>query len=182
MYLHNHLITLRAPEPEDIDTIYRWENDSSLWEYGETIEPYSRYTLRKYLISADKTIYEKQQLRLMVQMNETKQIIGAVDLFGFEAYHLRAGIGVLIDSAYRRQGFSVMALALLVDYAFHFLHLNQLYCHIHPANTASIRMVMHAGFKQVGTLRQWLRRDNGYEDVGVFQLLASEANTVTNSL
>ena len=66
MFLRNDFMTLRALEPEDLEIMYRWENDSSLWMYGSTMEPYSRYTIKQYIANSDKTIYEKKQLRLMI--------------------------------------------------------------------------------------------------------------------
>ena len=40
-YLTGKQIELRAVEPEDLDALYRWENDSSLWIYGSTVSPLS---------------------------------------------------------------------------------------------------------------------------------------------
>ena len=36
----NEQLTLRAMEPEDIDLLYRIENDRSLWDVGSTNVPY----------------------------------------------------------------------------------------------------------------------------------------------
>ena len=63
MYLKNDHITLRALEPEDLEHFYRWENDTTLWAVSSAVEPYSRYILKEYIAFADKTIYEKKQLR-----------------------------------------------------------------------------------------------------------------------
>ena len=38
-------VRLRAMEPEDLDILYRIENDMSLWDVGNTNVPYSRYAL-----------------------------------------------------------------------------------------------------------------------------------------
>ena len=46
-YLTGKQIELRAVEPEDLDALYRWENDSSLWIYGSTVSPFSRYLLKR---------------------------------------------------------------------------------------------------------------------------------------
>ena len=64
MYLENENIRLRALEPEDLEILYKWENDTSIWQVGCTTEPYSRYILKEYIAYSDKTIYEKKQLRL----------------------------------------------------------------------------------------------------------------------
>ena len=49
--LENDCIKLRAPEPEDLEVFYKWENDTTLWPLGSTLIPYSRYDLKQYLSS-----------------------------------------------------------------------------------------------------------------------------------
>ena len=39
-WLENDTIRLRALEPEDLDLLYAWENDTSLWEFGSTLVHY----------------------------------------------------------------------------------------------------------------------------------------------
>lgn len=171
-YLTSDRITLRAPEPEDLDAFYRWENDTALWAVGCAIEPYSRYALRQYIATADQDIYAKRQLRLMLERRTDKMVVGAVDLFDFDPLHRRAGVGVLVDRQFMRQGFAAEALTLLVEYAFGILHLKQLYAHV-PADNAACRALFdHAtAFVHTATLRSWLQRDNTYVDVELWQLI-----------
>ena len=42
-------IRLRALEPEDLDWLYRIENDEHVWKWGNSNVPYSRYALKKYI-------------------------------------------------------------------------------------------------------------------------------------
>ncbi len=35
MLLKNDLFYLRALEPEDLEILYKWENDSSVWAAGD---------------------------------------------------------------------------------------------------------------------------------------------------
>ena len=48
-WLTNGNIRLRAPEPEDLELLYKMENDTTLWSVGNSTQPYSRYTLRNYI-------------------------------------------------------------------------------------------------------------------------------------
>jgi len=64
--LENNTISLRAPEPEDIDKLYAWENDTALWEYGSADSPHLPLQLKQYLIESKQDIYVDKQLRLMV--------------------------------------------------------------------------------------------------------------------
>ena len=43
------VVRLRAMEPEDLDALYRIENDRDVWDVGENNVPYSRYILHDYI-------------------------------------------------------------------------------------------------------------------------------------
>ncbi len=57
-------ITLRAVEPTDVDCLYIWENDPSLWPHGSTRAPLSRFQLSEYATGYDADPYSARQLRL----------------------------------------------------------------------------------------------------------------------
>ena len=59
-------INLRAPEPEDLELIYEWENNNPYWLISNTIIPFSRFTLKRYIENSHKNIFETGQLRLMI--------------------------------------------------------------------------------------------------------------------
>ena len=59
-------IYLRALEPEDLDFLYKLENDISIWEISGTQKPYSKATLIDYLSNAHLDIFEVKQLRLCI--------------------------------------------------------------------------------------------------------------------
>ena len=42
-------IALRAMEPADIDAIYSWENDPSLWGVSAAHQPFSRQALQRFI-------------------------------------------------------------------------------------------------------------------------------------
>ena len=61
---------------------------------------------------------------------------------------------------------------LLLDYAFGFLKLHQVYVHISADNKASIALFEGLGFNHCGTLAEWVKSTkNEYEDIWVFQLI-----------
>ena len=84
-------IRLRALEPEDLELLYEWENDNSYWAISNTVSPFSRYTLKRYIENSHKTIFETGQLRLMIEHIEDKITIGTIDVFEFDPFHKRAG-------------------------------------------------------------------------------------------
>ncbi len=165
-------IRLRALEPEDLELLYEWENDDSNWIISNTISPFSRYTLKRYLENSHKSIYETGQLRLMIDHISDNTTIGTIDLFDFDPFHKRAGIGILIaEEDYRRKGFASMALTCLSSYCFRTLHLHQIYCNILGSNSESMELFRRHGFIETGIRKDWINASDGYFDEHMFQLI-----------
>jgi diamine N-acetyltransferase len=172
VYLENNILKLRALEPEDLDILYRWENDSNLWRYGSTLAPYSRFSLKEYISESRWDIFQSRQLRLMITLKSGNISVGTIDLYDFDPMNLRAGIGILIDGDYRRQGLALQALVLLKDYAFRFLTMKQLYAFVPEKNEASILLFKRGGFEQSGYLHAWIKNDDDvFENVFLMQAI-----------
>lgn len=167
--LENEIIRLRALEPEDLDILYRWENNPELWSAGNTLSPYSRFILKEYIRESHRDIFDMKQLRLMVELRSTGATIGTVDLFDFDPHHRRAGIGILIDPLYQRKGLGTETMNVLQTYAFSFLKLHQLYVHISIYNEASKALYARCGFSVAGIMTDWIITENGYSDVVMMQ-------------
>ncbi|MFZ4456421.1 MAG: GNAT family N-acetyltransferase [Bacteroidales bacterium] len=167
--LSSDRIILRAPEPEDLETLYRWENDTTLWQYGNTLNPLSRFALREFIASCSENIFETKQTRMMVIDKANNQPIGAVDLYELDPFHQRIGIGVFIDVEFQKQGFAKEALGLMKNYCFDLLQLHQLFAHIPENNRASLALFKSSGFQESGVLKGWIRWNDKHENVVVMQ-------------
>ncbi len=162
--LTNKTINLRAPEPEDLDLLYIWENNTSVWQISGTLVPFSRFVLKQYLENAGKDIFEMKQLRLIIQLNSNKRPVGAIDLFDFDPFHSRAGVGILMaDPSDRRKGYAREALETIMTYCFDVLQLHQIYCNIASSNQVSIKLFTAAGFEMIGEKKDWLKTGNRFE-------------------
>ncbi|HEX8515781.1 MAG TPA: GNAT family protein [Bacteroidia bacterium] len=171
MRLKGKHILLRALEPEDIDLLYAWENDTKNWNVSNTQTPFSRFLLEQYITTSHVDIYSAKQLRLMICKLEGTAV-GSIDLFDFDPNHLRAGIGILIaEKTDRRKGYASEALDLLVRYSFELLNLHQLYCNITTDNESSILLFQKHGFQITGIKKQWIRNGNEYKDELLLQLI-----------
>ncbi|PTN07845.1 GNAT family N-acetyltransferase [Mangrovibacterium marinum] len=167
--LHFGKINLRPLEPEDLELLYQWENDSSLWQVSNTQAPFSRFILKQYLEESHRDIYETKQLRLIIEAEEAIAV-GAIDLFDFDPFHQRAGIGILIYSpANRQKGYAADALQLMCRYAKETLGLHQLYANIGANNPASMGLFEKCGFSLSGTKKDWLNSPAGRIDEHIYQ-------------
>ncbi len=162
-------IRFRALEPDDIDLLYEWENDAEIWEVSNTYEPFSKYILAKYIKDSQRDIYENKQVRMIIETIEGKAV-GAIDLFDFDPFHFRAGVGILIHNEKdRKMGYANDALQLLCIYAANYLRLHQLFANITADNLASIQLFKNNGFEMTGSKKDWRRTLDGWKTELLFQ-------------
>lgn len=168
--LSSEHLTLRALEPEDLDVLYRCENDPALWNEGSMIPPFSRYDLRQYIETAQ-DIYTSRSIRLVVEEKESRKCVGMVDLFDFEPISLRVEMGILILDDYRGRGYAKETIEMVRSYVFDFLHCHQLVARSSVKNEASLALFRESGFVEAGLLRDWVRDNQSWCDCVVFQLI-----------
>jgi len=164
-------INLRALEPEDLDFLFKIENNESFWEVSHTQAPFSKYVLKKYLENAHLDIYEVKQLRLVIEDSHIKEHIGMIDLFDFDPLNKRAGIGILIQPEKQQKGYASEAIQLLTKYSFRYLNLHQLYANITTDNDKSLSLFLKHNFKKIGVKKDWIYNRGNYKDEILLQLI-----------
>lgn len=165
-------LQLRALEPADVDVLYHWENNTTIWHLSNTLTPFSRFALEQYILNAE-DIYTTKQLRLMIDLHaeDPLRTIGCVDLFDFDPIHMRAGVGIMIIEPERGKGYASEALDLILDYAFNILRLHQLYSNVISGNTASLELFKKKHFEIIGVKKEWLKSGEEYTDEYMLQLI-----------
>ena len=169
--MQNDKISLRAPEPQDLDMMYLWENDSSLWNVGNAVAPYSRKQLWDYIEGYEADIFKSRQLRFVIVDNASGNAVGAIDLYDFDPVNRHASVGILVDSRYRGQGVARSAVSLLCDYCSVHLGMHSLIAVTSRSNDGGVALFHSCGFDACGCLRSWIRQGNIYEDAVLLQRL-----------
>lgn len=170
-WLKNERITLRSPEPEDLELMYEMENDTALWSAGNATLPYSRYTLRAYLEQSSQDLFSEHQARFVIDL-ASNEAAGMIDLAEYDPLNSRAEVCIGLLGQHRGKGIASEALQLLCEYAFKKLHLHQLYVYVPQWNNESIALFEKKGFEKSALLRHWQRSENGYNDVYLMQKIA----------
>jgi len=167
-------IRLRALEPGDVDLLYQWENDTSVWKVTNTLAPYSRFQIEEYVLNAQNNIFAARQLRLMIMAKDGRggeTPAGAIDLFDFDPFHFRAGVGILILEQFRDKGIGLESMQVMIRYVFGTLNMHQLFCNISPDNEPSLRLFEKLGFARCGIKRGWINDMGTWKDEWMFQLV-----------
>lgn len=178
-FLSDDVITLRAVEPDDIDLLMEWENDSSEWLSSANIAPYSRKQMWAYIDNYSADIAVDGQLRLMIVENVGRAIVGMVDLFDYDPINRRASVGIFVCRSARGHGIARHALDTIGRYASGRLMLAQLVVTISADNEASLALFGSVGYAEAGRLRQWYVRPcsvGGYVDAIICQKIFAGRN------
>ena len=165
----NSKVFLRAMEPEDLEFLYDIENDEQIWDVGTTNVPYSRNLLLDYITSSSGDIFADKQVRLMLE-NEDRVTIGIVDLVNFSPVHHRAELGIVIQKAYRHQGYASLALRKICEYSKNILHLHQIFAIVPENNKNCLKLMESFGFQANTMLKDWLFDGSRYCSAKVFQI------------
>ena len=161
---------LRALEPEDLEFLFSSENNEAFWEISGTQIPYSKHILQIYIENAHQDIYEAKQYRFVI-CNTQNIPVGMIDLFDFNPQHKRIGVGILIIPEYHGKGYASEALEMIVDYAFTYLNVHQIFANITANNNKSIALFEKFNFKKVGIKKDWIYADSCYKDEILYQLI-----------
>ena len=162
-------IKLRAPEPEDLEVMFRFENSTDVWEMSNTTGPYSRFQLKQYIEQSQNDLFADRQLRLMIE-NGAGQTVGIIDVCCYDPLHNRAEVGIMVDKAFRGQGIGMKALSLLEEHCFHYLGVHQLFAYIAEKNLPCRKLFAACGYKENAVLKDWMHTSGGgYTDVLIVQ-------------
>lgn len=171
MSINNKKVKFVPIEPENLDWLYAHENSPQVWKVSNVRVPLSKYALAKYIENSHRDIWESKEQRLIIADYSSNKPLGTVELFDFDPYHGRAGVGIIIfDTNDRKKGYAQNALSLLMDYAKNELGIRQLYANIAQSNEPSILLFEKLGFKKTGHKQQWLKIPAAYEDELFYQV------------
>jgi len=171
MKLIKENIRLRAPELEDLEMLYKWENDERIWYLSHTDTPFSRFDLEQFILHSNHDIYSEKQYRFMIENTQDNKLLGCVDLFDFDAKNKRLGLGILIDEKHRKQGFASKAIDIVVQYSFEQLDVHQVFCHVLFSNTDSLNLFKRKHFSMIGVKKDWVYFNKQYQDEVMLQLI-----------
>ena len=112
----------------------------------------------------------------MIDDNQNGDTVGCIDLYDYDEFNERAGIGILIDKNHRGKGYAKQSINLLMDYCFNTLLLKQLYVLTLATNTESMLLFESLGFERCGVRKQWCKTAAGFVDQVEYQYINNRYN------
>lgn len=106
-------------------------------------------------------------------------LIGNCSIFRINERNRKAEAGIFIgDKNYLSKGYGTEALALLIDYGFNILNLNNIMLEVFSYNKRAIRSYEKVGFKEIGRRREAIIFAGEKHDEIYMDILASEFESI----
>lgn len=171
LMLNTELYRLRAPEPEDVDIIYRWENDPEDWNSSyNNYAPLSRLQIEEHIRNCCNDPFGERQLRLMMERKDTAEVVGGVEITELNPKNRTAFIGFYVDPKWRGIGIGTLMVSLVLNYCSELLGLRSLCAHTSASNGGAIKILQSNGFRPAGRLSSWLQDGRDRKDMLIFQI------------
>jgi RimJ/RimL family protein N-acetyltransferase len=106
-----------------------------------------------------------------IELPETGEIVGNVNLHRFFERNRRCEIGYAIAGTHQGKGYATEALTALIEYGFRELDINRFEADINPANRASARVLERLGFRLEGLMPERWITCGKTEDTAFYGLL-----------
>jgi RimJ/RimL family protein N-acetyltransferase len=158
-------VYLRALEPSDLDRMWKWHNDSGLYEMLVGAFRHVSHAAEEAWIR-QKAAYSQTEIQLAICLKEGDQHIGNINLRSIDWVSRHAQVGVFIgEEDHWSKGYGQQAMRLILRHAFNDLGLRRVHLIVLDDNDRAIRAYEKCGFIVEGRLRQHAYKQGKFRDL-----------------
>lgn len=157
---------LRAATKDDLKQIRAWGKDPAFEEFFRRCPPAATWP-------TDDQLFTWFQAAHVIEQGEHP--VGLVQLFNFDTLNRRAEIGVMVDpDTVDRRLVASEACYAIGEYAFGYLGLERVICHVLAHRNGLAQLLTLNGFKEEGLLRNNCFWKGEFHDERLFALLKQD--------
>ena len=166
-------LVLRPLTHQDAPALFAVFSDPAVVRYWSA-EPWTDISFAETAIARAMESYrDETDIRFAIELAETGELIGTVNLHHFFNQNNRCELGYALGSRHWGKGYATEAIAAALEHGFHAAKLNRIEADIDPRNSASARVLEKLGFRKEGYMPQrWLVHGQ-YADTVNYGLLRS---------
>jgi RimJ/RimL family protein N-acetyltransferase len=179
--LQGKLVRLRRPEPDDVDRVLRWINDTEVTQYLAARYPVSRAQETAWLERVSKQ-GPADGVVLAIETLAGSRHIGTISLDRVQPDDRHATLGIMIgEKDCWGAGYGTDAIVTLLRYAFDWMNLHRIDLKVWSENPRAIASYLKCGFVMEGRLRQDYYQRGAYHDILHMGILAGEFRALHGS-
>jgi RimJ/RimL family protein N-acetyltransferase len=162
-------LILRPFELRDAKEVQRLAGDLRIAQMTLAVpHPYPDGEAESWIASHPNDFHQGVGIVFAIVLKSDQALIGAISITGISKTHRRGEAGYWIACDFWNQGYCTEALKTLIDYGFRELNLNKVTSRHMTKNPQSGRVMLKAGMKQEGLLKDDCFRYGRFEDSAVY--------------
>lgn len=168
------IISLRSWHTNDTDALARHANNIKIFANLRDgfPHPYNESDAQKFITMATETPPEKAKIWAIDINGEAAGSIGIH--MKEDVYRKNAELGYWLAEKYWGQGIMTYCVKQVMTYAFENYDIRRIYAEIYASNTASRKVLHHAGFRHEATLNKNVYKLDEYLDTSLYAILREE--------
>ena len=169
-------LILRRLRLADTDDLYEYASDEEVARHVLWRVHASRAQSRAFLRAARRQYSTGFPGSFAIVLKENGKMIGTIGFMWINSEFRSCEVGYSLNRNYWNRGLMTEALKAVIDFAFDELHLNRIEAQHETDNPASGRVMIKAGMRYEGTMRQRVRNKGRFSDVAVYAILRRDLN------
>jgi RimJ/RimL family protein N-acetyltransferase len=165
-------LRMRAHRDDDLTDLVVLAGNREIARWTATIpHPYSETDGREWIARVQENHAAGQPRRFAIALKETDRLIGGVGLDGSTGDSSdEPALGYWLGLPYWGNGYAREAVAAVIDYGFRTLGLKTIRAYTDPGNTASQKVLLQCGLKNVGEIELLTPTPHGERRAPLFRI------------
>ena len=173
-YWQTELIRLRGLEPEDGDTLWRWNQDSEMARNLDFVwPPVSLAQVRQETEAEAQKKLENDTFSWVIEDSEGRAV-GFIHTHHCNPRNGAFKYGLGVEARHRRKGYAAAAILLVLSYYFQELRYQKVTVQMHSENEASRFLHERLGFVREGAVRRVIFTRGRYLDEFYYGMTVGE--------
>ena len=149
-------------------------NDPTITRYTSIPYPLTGTWIRDYITTSMEKYDSKEKLTWGIFKTDIKKFVGVGVIKDIDYKNKVGKLGYSVGKHYWNRGYTLMAVRLILKYAFEELDLNRIEVRIAPDDEKSIKLLEILGGEKEGEMRKAFCYNNSFSDVYLYSILKKE--------
>ncbi|MGN4125973.1 GNAT family N-acetyltransferase [Lysinibacillus sphaericus] len=167
-------LLLRKMEESDAQALFKIWSDPDVTKFMNISNFTHEHQAKEMIELLNELALDHKAIRFTIIETASNEIIGSCGFNSIDFENARAEIGYDIAKAYWGKGYAPEGIMALINYAFTTLAFNRIEAKVEPGNVNSIKVLEKLHFTFEGTLRQYEKSDEVFQDIHSYSLLRSD--------
>ncbi len=156
-------VTLRSPAELDVSKIYEACQDPLIPKFTTVPPDYTMAHALDFVQRVSASMELKREIPFVIEfgVGDDKEFAGVISFHTISLENHRAEIGYWMHAPMRGKGIGTIAAKMITNYGFTEMGFRRIEAAVNVENSASQKLLMSAGYKKEGILRQRVTRSDG---------------------